>query len=166
VVSGIIEESVGFQEGWNTLVAIAAHITADARLKLWDLILLAGRENVFYCDTDSVFTNDRGFARAKSEIVAGKLGKLDLKGSSNLLLIRGAKDYVFGNTTVIKGIRADAKKISENEYEQTQFEGFAGALRKGRLDKMMLGTVRKSLHREYKKGIITKTGHVKPFTLS
>ncbi len=164
-VAGVIEESAGVQEGWNTFVAIAAHITADARLKLWDLIELAGRKNVFYCDTDSVFTNDAGLRRAKGEIKDGVLGNLSLKGSDPRLIIRAPKDYKFGDEEVIKGIRSDAEHLPDGRFKQTRFEGFAGALRQNRLDEMILSTVHKSLHREYKKGIVQSDGSVKPLEL-
>lgn len=166
VVNGIIEESTGVQEGWNTLVAIAATITADARLKLWSLIETAGRENVYYCDTDSIFTNDAGLRRSRKEIKEGALGALSLKGSSDTLIIHGAKDYIFGDAEVIKGIRKDAVRVNDSTFKQTRFEGFAGALRKNRLDEMVLSTVQKSLRREYKKGILLEDGRIKPYELS
>lgn len=164
-IAGIIEESSGVQEGWNTFVAIAAHITADARLRLWDLIELAGRSNVFYCDTDSIFTNDAGLARCKSEIEKGTLGKLGLKGSDTRLIIRAPKDYIFGDAEVIKGIRPDAEHLPDGRFKQVKFEGFAGALRRGRLDRMIISSVHKSLNREYKKGILQSDGTVKPLEL-
>lgn len=165
-VAGVIEESAGVQEGWNTFVAIAAHITADARLRLWDLIQLAGRENVFYCDTDSIFTNDKGLRRCKDEIEKGVLGKLGLKGSSDRLIIRAPKDYKFGDDEVIKGIRSDAEHLPDGRFRQVRFEGFAGALRRGRLDRMIISSVHKSLNREYKKGILQNDGTVIPLVMA
>ncbi|GAH63209.1 unnamed protein product, partial [marine sediment metagenome] len=41
-------------EGENSNVAIAAHITENARFVLWDLMKKAGLKNVLYCDTDSI----------------------------------------------------------------------------------------------------------------
>jgi len=38
----------------NSFVAIAAHITEGARMRLWSLIETAGPERVLYCDTDSL----------------------------------------------------------------------------------------------------------------
>jgi len=41
-----VEVSVGYREGYNSMVAIAAEVTAYARMMLWELIKVAGRDNV------------------------------------------------------------------------------------------------------------------------
>lgn len=164
-INGVVEESQGQKEGFNSFVAVAAHITADARVKLWEIIKKAGRSNVFYCDTDSIFTNNEGKDRTRALSRPRELGYLSTKGSSRNLEIFGPKDYVFGEARTLKGIRSDAKRITETKFEQLKFEGFAGALRNGRLDEMILETVEKSLSREYKKGIVQSNGHVRPIEL-
>ena len=55
-------------EARYTSYAIASHITEHARLKLFDMKRRAGAENVFYMDTDSLFTNKQGFKRLAAEM--------------------------------------------------------------------------------------------------
>lgn len=165
IMAGSIERSEGLIEGFDSFVAIAAHITADARMKLWNYFLIANRDNVYYCDTDSMILNETGFKNVKS-ILGKELGKLDLKSTAFNVIIRGLKDYRFGKDNVVKGISKNAKQISQIEYEQTRFEGLSGALRKNRTGKMFISTIHKTLKRNYTKGTVTKQGGVEPFVLA
>lgn len=164
-INGLIEQATGYSEGYNSFPAIAAHITADARLELWRIIEAAGVGNVYYCDTDSVFVNEAGRAALASQVDEGRLGALGEKGSAELLRIYGPKDYVFGSQTVLKGIRPDAREIAPGTYEQIRFEGLRGALVEGDLNTMKVYTVRKHLARNYRKGIVNADGSVSPFVL-
>ena len=47
-------------------VHLAAYITAGARSMLCRAIVIAGPENVYYCDTDSLFVNAEGFRRLQA----------------------------------------------------------------------------------------------------
>lgn len=161
---GKVEKSTGLEESFNSMVAISAHITSDARMRLWNYFKIAGRENVFYCDTDSMIVNVKGFENSKNYINKG-LGFLSIKEQSLHLVLRGAKDYEFGNDIVIKGIRKDALKNNDGSFTQTRFEGMSGALRKGRTNKMIISKVTKKLKREYNKGTVLPNGIVVPFNL-
>lgn len=90
------EETEDNLEAFNSFPAVAAHVTAYARMLLWNAMEKAGMENVFYCDTDSLFTNREGFERLKQEglIDSKRLGALDMEKEGRLIL-HGAKDYVF-----------------------------------------------------------------------
>lgn len=163
-MNGIIEESIGVIEGHDSFVAIAAHITADARMKLWGLIKECRMRNIFYCDTDSLIVNSIGYKRL-AKYIGFHLGQLSIKEQSDILSIHGAKDYTFGCETVLKGIRKDALQIDDSTYEQVRFEGIAGAMRNMRTDKMIISNVRKHLSRNYDKGTILKNGRVVPFRI-
>ncbi|GAG74999.1 unnamed protein product, partial [marine sediment metagenome] len=41
-------------EGKNSNVAIASHITENARFYLWEIMKTVGIEKILYCDTDSI----------------------------------------------------------------------------------------------------------------
>lgn len=166
LLNGLLEKRVGFEEGFNAFVAVAAHVTADARMKLWDYMSEVGLDNVYYCDTDSIFTNDVGLERAAKFRRDGELGYLSLKRSDTSLAIYGAKDYQFGASTVIKGIRAGAESLGNATFRQTRFEGFLGAWRNGRLNKQVIAPVDKRLKRIYHKGNVSITGRVEPFDIT
>ena len=146
VINGKTEKLTGLKEGVDSFVSIPAHITADARMKLWKLIKKLGRQNVFYCDTDSVITSKR-MNETK------ELGGVSLKDKSNHLVIYGNKDYEFGKDIVMKGIKKDAIKINGNEFRQVQFEGLAGAIANDRINSVIIKNINKKLKRNYDKGL-------------
>lgn len=158
--------SSGNKEWRDSFPAIASHVTAYARLYLYDLMELAGRENVLYCDTDSLFLLLAGMLKLQPLLDEIELGKLKLEGKADYLEVRGCKDYKLGTVEKIKGVRKDAKKLSANVYEQTRFYKFRSLLRKGLLDAPLTETITKTLKREYKKGIVLKSGEVMPLELS
>lgn len=152
------------EEGWNSFAAIAAHVTAYARLWISHLREQAGTENVYYCDTDSLFVNHEGHTRLKPWIDPNKLGYLKLEKSADFMIIRGLKDYQFGDKIKTKGIRSDAIKIGDNQYRQTQFRGVAGSLRTGDTNVARITQVTKTMKRIYTKGTISE-GKVVPHHL-
>lgn len=158
--------SPGNTEWRDSFPAIASHVTAYARLYLYDLMVLAGMENVFYCDTDSLFLALLGMLRLKPLLHETKLGMLKLEGKADYLRVRGCKDYKLGEVEKIKGIRKDAKQLSENVYSQVKFYKFRSLLRKGLLDAPLTETITKTLKRIYKKGTVLPNGEVIPYVLS
>lgn len=99
------------EEAPYSFVAIAAHVTAYARMYLWNLISKAGIENVFYTDTDSLIVNSAGFQKLKELLHNSELGKLKLETISddgqtetNFLYLHGRKFYQIGNKIVAKGV--------------------------------------------------------------
>lgn len=165
VIMGRVEESIKKVEAYNSFPAIAAHITADARLYLWQLIEKAGNSNVLYCDTDSLFVTKQGYNRLKSKLSKTKLGFLKLVGKGNGIIIRGLKDYEFANTIKIKGVKKDAIQLDNNSWRQLHFESLQGALRKGISDTQRVYDIVKRYKREYIKGRVTNSGRVLPYVL-
>lgn len=156
----------GTEEGIHSFTAIPAHITGLARMQLWNLIKQAGRENVFYCDTDSLFTNQTGYDNLKNETHPENMGKLSLEKQSDKVIIHGPKDYIFGETVAIKGIKKDTIPNELGGYEGLQFPGFKSDLRSG-LDKpYAIRKVTKYLSRKYNKGVVGADNRVTPFELS
>jgi len=150
----------------NANPAIASGVTAYARCYLDSLIRLAGRENVFYCDTDSLFCNEIGYHNLQKFIDPKELGKLKLEDQGNVELF-GAKNYSFNDNLKIKGIRKDALKIGENRYIQDQFctkkSHYSDRHEPG---SVIVKHVVKEISNEYDKGLVTRTGKVFPFVLS
>lgn len=152
-------------ESYNSFPAIAAHVTANARLYLWHLIGLAGRNNVFYVDTDSLIVNQMGYKHLEPLAHPTRLGGLKVEGVSDYLEIRAPKDYTFGPNCYIKGIRDNAISLADGVYEQDKFPGLAGILRKGDCDDYVIERTVKRLAREIHSGEVTQGGHVLPFQL-
>jgi hypothetical protein len=152
-------------ESYNSFPAIAAHVTAYARMYLFSLLSLAGRENTLYMDTDSLIVNQAGYDNLRHTLNDSRLGALKLEGISAVVTIRAPKDYTFADHTYIKGIRSSAEVLGPNHYLQDKFPSIAGLLRKGDLSQYVVERVEKHLQRRIYSGLVDPTGTVRPFVL-
>jgi hypothetical protein len=152
----------GEEETQNSFTAIASHVTEYARFYLWELFEKAGIENVYYCDTDSLFIPKKYMKRLKSVMHKTRLGALSLKGEATDFQVFGAKDYIFDGKKTLKGIRSDAEEIEENVFRQLYFPSLKTLLREENLDGFPIKRIIKKLSREYRKGTVTDSGIVEP----
>jgi len=168
-IGGQVEEKGVEPESLNSHPAIAAHVTAAARMYLWQLLQRAGPQNVFYVDTDSLLVNQTGLNNLKSTIVANRLGALKVEWEATDTEIKGLKDYSYTNgdehVRKTKGIRKDAKEIAEGVYQQVSFRGVKGMMRAGELNRQIVTTITKHLSRNYTKGVVGANGEVRPIRL-
>jgi len=153
----------GHGECFDSFPAIAAHVTAYARLYLWSLMQEAGWGNYYYCDTDSLIVNEKGMRCLKNYIHSTSLGGLKVVVTSNHVTIRGLKDYSIADKQVIKGIRKSAVHVGHGVYTQEKWPSFRGLLRSGHPETYVVETVTKHLSRDYTKGNVTPQGVVVPF---
>lgn len=147
----------------DAFIAVAAHVTAYARMYLWQLMNLAGKNNVYYVDTDSLFVNQSGYQHLNEYLDEFKLGYLKIEKIFHDLVIYGPKDYESDNMTKIKGIPKNAKKIDENTYSYTHFERMRSRLRRGLSGGVPVYDVQKTLSRKYDKAEVLPSGWCKPF---
>lgn len=164
-IGKLVQRLAALEESRESHPAIAAHITAEARIYLWQIIKQAGKENVYYCDTDSVFVNRDGRDALNDLIDPARLGALKVEGESKLLIINGPKDYRFGNTVVLKGVKYRHKPVETNVYRFETFRGLRGALREHDLNRMIITRGLKRLRRIYEKGTVNADGSITPFAL-
>jgi len=165
-VGGVIWERTGKKEGWDTLVSIASFVTSYARAYLWTLMEQAGRENVFYCDTDSLIVNQTGRDNLSCRIDPDRLGWLKEESISEDFVIRNLKDYTFGEETKIKGINRNAVQIGDNVFLVDEWEHLLGSIHRDRPETVMVRRKQKVLQRVYNKGTVSEDGAVKPFIVN
>lgn len=122
----------------NSFPAIAAHVTEDARMKLFGLIARAGQEHVLYCDTDSLIVDGAGLGNLRDDIDPKRLGCLKLEATGDSLLCFGRKDYLFNHRRVLKGWRKADERTVFTEGEVEQFTGLDGALRNERREAVLV----------------------------
>jgi len=163
---GEVFELKGYCEAFDSFPAIAAHVTAYGRMHLWGLMQKAKVKNYFYCDTDSVMVNEQGRANLTKYLNETQIGALKEENQSDVVLIRGLKDYTFGVKNVTKGIRRNAKKLDSDTYQQEQWPTFRGLLKSGDVNIYKVKKTIKHLSRQYTKGTVCDSGIVKPFVLS
>lgn len=142
----------------DSFVAISSFITSYARMMLVDYILKAKRKNIFYSDTDSLFTNKDGFMNLWYHKTINKyeLGKLKVEGVG-FCNIFAPKFYDFNDERKAKGIRKkNSILITENTkrviYNVESWEKSKTALKIGNIDKQIVRNTRKQINKIYDKG--------------
>ena len=166
IVAGQKWVEEGTRESRDSCPAISATITSAARIQLWGLIETAGRQNVFYTDTDSLIVNPAGLRRLRDEIDPTKLGALKVEETTTELELFGAKDYRFGDVTKTKGLPKSARPVGERTFQYQQWQGLRGAIGAGNLDRVILSPTVKLLERRYDKGYVSSSGSVEPLKLA
>lgn len=161
--AGMVQEQKGEAEGRDSHPAIAAHVTAHARMMMWEIYKTADLENCYYTDTDCVVVNKIGRDRLESFLDDKELGKLKLEHEITSGVIHGPKDYIFNNDCKIKGVKKSALWLSERTVEQESWAGLKGLIAKGDLTAPTTLTMQKTLKRQYTKGIVLVSGRTKPF---
>lgn len=161
----IYQERNTEEESFNSFPAIAAAVTAYARMKLWGYIEKAGLDNVYYCDTDSVFVNLEGMQRLVPYMDDYELGMLKTERKEYHMQINAPKDYVFGNQVKLKGVNPNWKSIDGTTFTGEKFSQPISQLKTGTLNDVYIYKSEKTLKREYKKGIVQADGSVEPFML-
>lgn len=165
VRAGMVQVKLRDAESGDSFPAIAAHVTAHGRMLLWEMMQTAGQENTFYCDTDSMIVNEEGYQRVQHLVDQKQLGMLKLEHESTDTTLFGPKDYLFADLEKHKGIRANATRLADATWEQIQFNSWDWHLSKGEEGFIYVDTIRKHLHRIYKKGIVGASGWVTPLRL-
>lgn len=145
--------------------ALAGAITSSARMMLYHFIKDAGKENVYYVDTDSLIVNKAGYDNLASYMDEDKVGYLGLEGESSWLKIYGCKDYEFGDKTVMKGTPKSAIKIAHNKWKYDKFEGFITWVNNNAKEGMILESRTKSRTSGYNKGLPQIDGSILPYLL-
>lgn len=118
---------------YNTFVAIASHITAYGRVRLWQLIKQAGLVNVYHVATDSLIVNENGLANLHDELDSNTFGKLKIEEEIKSLTIKAPNDMVMDGKEKIKGINKKAGKLDDNTYVITIWPRFNTLLKRNEL---------------------------------
>lgn len=160
---GLVQRFSREGESNNSSPAVAAHITAYARMYLWSLIQQAGEGNVLYVDTDSLIVTEEGYQRLQATLDPKRLGALKEEASAETAVIWGVKDYRFGDVEKHKGIRRNAKQLSPNEWLQDMFISWDVLMSRGIDGSITVKPQRKKLSRVYHKGNPINSGLVEPY---
>lgn len=117
IIAGRLERSVREMLGRDTLLAIPAHVTSYGRAELWRLMEKAGREHIYYVDTDSFIGRKVILNNLGNEFANKTLGGLRLVKTSSHLFIRAPKWYIFGDVTKRAGVPNTAFEVEHNVFE-------------------------------------------------
>jgi len=162
---GLVQVQKDEVESRESIPSIAAHVTAYARMKLYKAIQLAGPDNVYYCDTDSLYCNHIAIERLKDVIHPSKLGLWGVEKKARNMVIYGVKDYRFGKYEKHKGVKREAVWTSSNTIKQTQWSSFKATLKDPNFRYPETINIEKHLKRLYDKGNVIDGGLVIPYRL-
>lgn len=164
-LAGVIERHWTEGESATSHPAIAAHVTGHGRMLLWSLITRAGPRNVFYCDTDSLLVNAKGYKRLEDLISVDELGALHLEKIVEHAELRAPKDYALDDVSKTKGVRSNAVWLDENTVLQEKWLGLRSLMMRGDLSTPVVRQEIKRLSRRYDKGVVASDGWVRPYRL-
>lgn len=149
-------------ESADSFPGIASHIAAYGRLVLWQYASIAGLDNVYYADTDSLIVNQQGYEHLAQHLEPLKLGYLKVEAQSDDLEIIAKKSYRLGEQRTLKGIKKNAHQTPEGKWSQTQFTSLKWAFSHGDLDNVLTYVVEKEEHPTILHGWIDEHHNVKP----
>lgn len=111
------------RDGRDSFPAIAAYVTSYTRLRMSELLAVAGERQVVYEDVDTLHVTEKGLRRlmAQGEVVEHALGKLKVEGTAERACYWGPRHYDFGARQVRAGLSSKAKPIGPDHYEQVRF---------------------------------------------
>ncbi|HEY6019220.1 MAG TPA: DNA polymerase [Candidatus Paceibacterota bacterium] len=164
-LGGVLQIRRSVEEGFNSLVAIASHVTAAARVLLLGYIERAGWEHTYYCDTDSLIVDGSGAIRLRDYVNPTTLGALKIEGRSGKVRLGAPKNYTFGDKVKHKGRRKNAVPVGHGAYEQDQFVSLVGALRIGWEGGPLIRRIVKHDRMTYRKGVVNDDDSISPIRL-
>ncbi len=164
-LAGQIYEERHEGEGYHSFPAIAAHVTAYARLYLWRLMRKVPPEHVFYVDTDSLIVDQVGLESLKPLLSATELGLMKVELTSPWLIVNAPKDYAMLDRRRLKGVSLSAKEIEPGVFAQDQWVRLSGMLRAGDMNGFTVKQVVKRQRRVIHSGLVLPSGWVQPFVL-
>ncbi len=154
----------------DSLVAISSFITSYSRMLLIKYIKIAKRENVYYCDTDSLFVNKEGLKNLKRNYCINefKIGKLKSEGFGTGTFYN-PKFYDFNQERKCKGVKKDSVILLETKekviYETYLWNKFKSDMKEGFIPEQQINTSQKAISKIYNKGKVDLYGNVIPFSV-
>ncbi len=154
---------------------LASYITSLARAKLYNLIVTAGFDNVYYCDTDSLITSKRlpvgeGLGELKLEYEIKKAVFLQPKAyafltqdNKEIVKVKGMKDIKVGIPEFIRALKDGNMSLINTKYYN--ITGFRECIKRDKSLKINRKEVYKQLNSLYNKRIIEGV-NTKPYSFN
>jgi hypothetical protein len=111
--------------------ALMSRVISECRIRLWRLMCVAGLDNMYYCDTDSLFTDQEGSRRLRAYVEAGNGWGLVLKRHHREVIIIGPRQLITDREGPrISGLPKLADR-TEDGYSADVTEGFKSGAASG-----------------------------------
>ena len=165
-LAGTIFKESRHGEAFHSFPAIAAHVTAEARIYLFALAQKVPKDHVFYMDTDSLLVDEQGYLALADLMDPSHIGMLKVETTSPWLEINAPKDYKMQDRIKTKGIKLDAEILADGRFRQTHWTKLNGLIRDGTLEGYTTRTVEKEQKRIIYSGRVQNFGWVAPLRLA
>jgi len=158
------EFEVAERESPESVTAVSAWVCSLGRRYMQRLLQTAGGGNVVYCDTDSLWVNERGIDNLSHAgcVKGGSFGYLGIKGSFNSVIIHGHKSYSAGLAGAHCGVPAGAMIQQDGSAEWDSFEMIMSACRRRDRPLAIVVNRRRGSPTAYTGGHVTPDGMVTP----
>jgi len=153
-------------ESYHSSPAIAAHVTAYARLHLARLAHRVTPGHLYYMDTDSLIVDEVGLSMLRELIDPDEVGALKVEQVSPWLEINAPKDYRMENRIRLKGIRPGSPEVRPGEFLTDEWSRFNGMVERGDVTDYNIKRIVKRQRRTIFSGMVTASGWVQPFRLA
>jgi hypothetical protein len=144
--------------------ALAAWTYSVGRMRLWDWMEEAGREDVVYVDSDSVMCTAEGATRLhrSGEVRPGQLGALRLQGVYKLVRIGGIKDYAADAIRVQAGTPTAGTIERQGVVQWWRNSTVGESVSEGHAPDATARLVTVPVCRPYRHGVVDGSGRVSP----
>jgi hypothetical protein len=153
-------------EARDSFPGIAAHVGGYARMYLWELLQTAGMSNCFYCDTDCLIVNQRGYDNLATMISESDLGMLKVESIAQSVTLLSPKHYAMGDEWTRKGVPSKAEHVEEHTWSYEQFPSIKGQAKVTNSPGLMTKRVTKTLFNRIYDGRVEPDGHIVPLLAS
>jgi len=159
------------KNAYDSFVAIASFITSYSRMLLVNYLLIAERENVYYCDTDSLVVNKIGYnnLKRKGYISETELGLLKVE-DEGIGSFYSPKFYDFNTERKCKGIKKDSLLLLEDDvktiHKIENWQRWKTDLTNGYRNEQIIKYSEKQSNKIYTKGKVDKNNNVIPFEIN
>lgn len=157
----ISKELVSF----NSFPAVGAHITADARLALYEWIEAAGWENVYVVDTDGLMVNQIGFDRLKHLLHPSKLGYLKIEKVADCASVVAPKHWSCGDAVRWKGKPKNAVETAPGKFTFWSTPSLLEQERIGKDGGWLQVEVTRSFYPQFHLGRVGLDGRITPWNI-
>lgn len=160
----LVEYQTAPEDAPDSLPAISAWVSSLGRARLLVLLNCAGRENVFYTDTDSLWVNKEGYDNLTTAgfVKEGEYGKLKLVGKYDSITIHGHKSYVAGEKGIQCGVPAIAAINPDGTAVWESVECLDSSCRRNSIPTAILSSRKRSRTNKYTGGRLLPNGKVAP----
>ena len=110
--------------GDNAFPALMSRVVSECRMRLWQLMCVAGLQNVYYVDTDSLFTDRDGSDRLRAFVSTGGGWGVRIKQHHYKVTIHGPRQLVERSGPRVSGLPKSASRGAEGKFVAQMTEGF------------------------------------------